>query len=138
MLSPLPGLKWKRGFGDIIARQVLSSDKRNLTLHFDKPTVSDEGKYSSLLTVSQQEQGRLCTCRVGGQVQRYSNKFETIILTNSRSPNIFRRNIKISDNPTISKKLRGHDPLLPATTPLNGGYYCNTGNFRCRNCILYL
>jgi len=43
--TPLPGLKWKRGFGDINARQVLSSDKRNLTLHFDKPTVSDEGRY---------------------------------------------------------------------------------------------
>jgi len=38
-------LKWKRGFGDINARQVLSKDKKNLTLSFDKPTVHDTGTY---------------------------------------------------------------------------------------------
>ena len=43
--TPLPKLKWKRGFGDVNGRQVLSKDKRNLTLHFDRPTVSDGGRY---------------------------------------------------------------------------------------------
>jgi len=43
--TPLPQLKWKRGFGDINGRQVLSKDKKNLTLSFDKPTISDTGTY---------------------------------------------------------------------------------------------
>jgi len=43
--TPLPQLKWKRGFGDINAQQVLSKDKKNLTLRFDKPTVYDTGTY---------------------------------------------------------------------------------------------
>jgi len=43
--TPLPQLKWKRGFGDINAQQVLSKDKTNLTLRFDKPTVYDTGTY---------------------------------------------------------------------------------------------
>ena len=43
--TPLPQLKWKRGFGDINARQVLSTDKKNLTLRFDKPTLHDTGTY---------------------------------------------------------------------------------------------
>ena len=43
--TPLPKLTWKRGFGQINARQVLSKDKRQLTLHFDKPTVYDTGTY---------------------------------------------------------------------------------------------
>ena len=43
--TPLPKLKWKRSFGDIKARQVLSKDARNLTLRFEKPTLSDAGTY---------------------------------------------------------------------------------------------
>ena len=43
--TPLPKLKWKRGFGKINARQALSNDTRNLTLHFDKPSQSDAGTY---------------------------------------------------------------------------------------------
>ena len=43
--TPLPQLKWKRGFGEINARQALSTDKKNLTLRFDKPTVYDTGTY---------------------------------------------------------------------------------------------
>ena len=43
--TPLPKLKWRRGYGHSNARQVLSQDKRNLTLYFDKPTVSDAGTY---------------------------------------------------------------------------------------------
>ena len=43
--KPLPQLKWRRGYGDIYARQVLSKDKKNLTLRFDKPTVYDTGTY---------------------------------------------------------------------------------------------
>jgi len=43
--KPLPHLKWRRGFGDMNAQQVLSKDKRNLTLRFDKPTMSDAGTY---------------------------------------------------------------------------------------------
>ena len=43
--TPLPKLKWKRGFGDIDARQVLSQDKRNLTLQFNNPSASDTGTY---------------------------------------------------------------------------------------------
>ena len=43
--APLPKLKWKRGFGDINARQTLSKDGRNLTLRFDKPTIYDAGTY---------------------------------------------------------------------------------------------
>ena len=43
--SPLPKLKWKRSFGDIKARQLLSNDSRNLTLRFEKPTEHDAGTY---------------------------------------------------------------------------------------------
>ena len=43
--TPLPELKWKRGFGDISARQVLSSDKKNLSLHFNKINIYDAGTY---------------------------------------------------------------------------------------------
>ena len=43
--SPLPALKWKRGYGKLTARQVLSEDNRNLTLTFDKLSVSDTGYY---------------------------------------------------------------------------------------------
>jgi len=43
--TPLPKLKWKFGFGRINARQTLSKDRRNLTLHFDKPTIYDTGTY---------------------------------------------------------------------------------------------
>ena len=43
--TPLPKLKWKRGFGDINAQQVLSQDQRNLTLQFNNPTASDAGTY---------------------------------------------------------------------------------------------
>ena len=43
--TPLPQLKWKRGYGDMNAQQVLSEDKRNLTLSFDKPTAFDTGTY---------------------------------------------------------------------------------------------
>ena len=43
--TPVPQLKWKRGYGDINAQQVLSKDKKNLTLRFDKPTVYDTGAY---------------------------------------------------------------------------------------------
>ena len=43
--TPLPQLTWRRGYGDINARQVLSKDKKNLALRFDKPTISDAGTY---------------------------------------------------------------------------------------------
>ena len=43
--TPLPQLKWKRGYGYMNAQQVLSEDKRNLTLRFDKPNISDAGTY---------------------------------------------------------------------------------------------
>jgi len=43
--TPLPKLKWKRGFGGINARQILSKDKRNLTLHFNKINIFDAGTY---------------------------------------------------------------------------------------------
>ena len=43
--TPLPQLKWKRGYGDMNAQQVLSKDKRNITLYFHQPTISDAGIY---------------------------------------------------------------------------------------------
>ena len=43
--TPVPQLKWKRGYGDIFARQVLSKDKKNLTLSFEKLTLYDTGTY---------------------------------------------------------------------------------------------
>ena len=43
--TPLPKLKWKRGFGKLSARPVLSRDRKNLTLYFGKPTISDAGIY---------------------------------------------------------------------------------------------
>ena len=43
--TSLPTFKWKRGFGKLSARPVLSRDKKSLTLYFGKPTVSDAGIY---------------------------------------------------------------------------------------------
>ena len=43
--SPMPRLKWKSGFGDLAAGQILSKDKTTLTLRFNKPTLSDTGMY---------------------------------------------------------------------------------------------
>ena len=43
--SPLPTLKWERGYGKLTARQVLSDGNRNLTLKFDEPSESDTGYY---------------------------------------------------------------------------------------------
>ena len=43
--TPVPRLNWKRGFGDLNGRQTLSRDLKNLTLHFDKPRISDAGIY---------------------------------------------------------------------------------------------
>ena len=43
--TPLPKLKWNRGFGDLNARQTHSRDTKNLTLNFDKPKISDAGMY---------------------------------------------------------------------------------------------
>ena len=43
--NPLPTLIWRRGFGRLNAKQVLSSDSRNLTLKFDNPARSDADWY---------------------------------------------------------------------------------------------
>ena len=43
--KPYPTLKWKRGYGQLAAQQVLSIDRRNLTLIFRNPTLSDTGYY---------------------------------------------------------------------------------------------
>ena len=43
--SPVPTLKWKRGFGTLSAQQILSKDRKNLVLKFDKPDFSDAGWY---------------------------------------------------------------------------------------------
>ena len=43
--NPFPTLKWSKAFGQTSAKQVLSSDRRNLTLKFDKPVLSDAGWY---------------------------------------------------------------------------------------------
>ena len=43
--SPIPKLKWERGYGKLTARQVLSDGNRNLTLKFDEPSESDTGYY---------------------------------------------------------------------------------------------
>ena len=43
--NPLPTLNWSKAFGQLTAKQVLSSDSRNLSLKFDNATVSDAGWY---------------------------------------------------------------------------------------------
>ena len=43
--NPLPKLKWSNAFGQLITKQVLSSDRKNLTLKFDKTVLSDAGWY---------------------------------------------------------------------------------------------
>ena len=55
------------------------------------------------------DQRRRDNSRVGGGAssQIFSMKFKAFIFTNSKRPKIFRRNIKISDNPTIPKNVRG-------------------------------
>ena len=48
---------------------------------------------------------------VGGKFKYFPINFETSISPSSKSPRIFRRDIKISENPTISKNC-GSCPLL--------------------------
>ena len=43
--NPLPKLKWSKAFGQLTAKQVLSSDRKNLTLKLDKTVLSDAGWY---------------------------------------------------------------------------------------------
>ena len=55
------------------------------------------------------DQGRRGAFRIGGgaKLDDFPIKFETFIFTNSKSPEIFRRSIEISENLTISKQLGG-------------------------------
>ena len=43
--NPLPTLIWSKAFGQLTAKQVLSSNSRNLTVKFDNPALSDTGWY---------------------------------------------------------------------------------------------
>ena len=54
---------------------------------------------------------------MGAKVKDFPIKFKTFIFTNSKSPKIFRRSVKISKNPTILKKLEGHVHLLVENFP---------------------
>ena len=46
--DPFPTLKWKRGFKGLATRQVLSKEKKNLTLVIDTPSLADMGWYICL------------------------------------------------------------------------------------------
>ena len=43
--NPLPKLEWSKAFGQLTAKQVLSSDHKSLTLKFDKTILLDAGWY---------------------------------------------------------------------------------------------
>ena len=66
-------------------------------------------------------QRRRGTCGEGwAKFKDFPIKFETFILTNSESTKIFRQNIKISENLTISKKIGRTMAPCPHDAPVEG------------------
>ena len=42
---PYPKLKWRKGFGNLVAKQLSSKDSKSITLQFSQLSVSDAGHY---------------------------------------------------------------------------------------------
>ena len=79
------------------------------------------------------EQRRRGICSVGGgKLKDFPIKFKTFIFTNSKSSKIFQRSIKISKDPTMSKKFGGHGPLSPLPLLQNHGVKCRKAIKPCR------